>query len=219
MSQSGSSATAESAPGESRTLSAATSRTTVLRAVDATFVRDGREYVEPFSIEISSGESATLECRDATSARIAARMAAGIVKTTSGTLLVCEFDPRIQPVQAKRLTGYVPARGELGRPGEPSSRAARDAIDLQAALFEVPSDEAQRRVRENLEALDARSSLGIADAELFAVALALIRPVALLVMERPSEALAERVAAIVPSHTSLLQTRTPVQTPAFATRG
>ena len=213
MSQSRPSAAAEFAPRESRTLTAATSRTAVLRAVEATFIRDGRTYVEPFSVELGSGESATLTCRDATSARIAARIAAGIVKTTSGTLLVCEFDPRIQPVQAKRLTGYVPAQGAFGD-SDAASRATRDDItELHAALFEVPNDEAQRRVRATLAALNGE------DPECFAVALALMRPISLLVMERPSETLAARVAAMLPAHTALLQTRTPVETPALAAHG
>lgn len=224
MPQSRPSAAAESAARERRTLTAATSRTVVLRAVDASFVRDGRTFVEPFSIEITSGESATLTCRDTTSARIAARMAAGIVKTTSGTLLVCEFDPRIQPVQAKRLTGYVPACGEFGRPFALSSIAARDdAIDLHAALFEVPKDEAQHRVSATLEALGANSSHATRDAdafaEAFAVALALMRRVALLVIECPSEGFAQRIAAILPSQTALLETQTPLEAPTVATSG
>lgn len=220
MPQSRPSAAAQWATRERRALTASTSRTTVLRAVDASFVRDGLTFVEPFSIEMTSGESATLTCRDATSARIAARMAAGIVKTTSGTLLVCEFDPRIQPVQAKRLTGYVPSCGELGRPLALSSIAARhDAIDLHAALFEVSKDEAQRRVRATLEALAASPSNGTSDADAFAVALALMRPVALLVIECPVERFAQRVAAILPSQTAMLTTRTPLLAPTVATSG
>ena len=154
------------------------------------------------------GESAILPCADIRAATIAARMAAGIVKPTSGRLLIGEFDPCIQPVQAKRLAGYVPARGDFRSPPHGVARAAdrREAVELHAALFEVPIAVAHERVEAMLAAI------GWVDAETVAVALALMRPVALLVLERPSAALAERIRTIG-VHASLLSTAPAVGAP------
>jgi ABC-type multidrug transport system ATPase subunit len=167
--------------------------------VNATFARDDTVLVAPFSIELDAGERRTLTFADARAASIGARMAAGIVKPTSGKLLICDFDPRIQPVQAKRLAGYVPYNGDFG--WDPVRAGGRpDEIDLRAALFEVPRADARRRVKATLEALGASGDFA------FAVALALIRDVALLVLDRPPPALEARVAEIVAAKVAVLST-------------
>jgi len=199
MPQSRSSRTAQSTLGRYRTLSEAGLRSAVLRAVDATFAREGAVLVAPFSIDLNAGQSATLLCAGETAAKIAARMAAGMVKPTSGTLLICDFDPCIQPVQAKRVTGYVPCNGDFGAaPERPQDR--RQTIRLHAALFEVPAGEAEMRVASIL------TKLGSDDDFAFAVALALIRPVALLVCDRPPATAVAQLEALLEGTSALLST-------------
>jgi hypothetical protein len=188
----------QSAARERRTLSER-----VLHAAGATFARDGVTLVPPFWLDVCAGERASLALRDARAAKVAARMVAGIVKTTCGTLLVCDFDPRIQPVQAKRLAGFVPAQRDCAPCGD-----AGAAIDLQAALFEVPRKPARQRVDAVLAALGTRDAAG------FAVALALVRPIKLLVLDRPSPEFEARVAQMLDAGTALVCTGVGVDAPA-----
>ena len=169
----------------------------VLQADGATFARGGDTIVPPFSLELASGEHGTLGCVDDRAARVAARVAAGIVKVTSGKLLICHFDPRVQPVQAKRCTGFVPRDGDFG--WSPPDRD--DATRLHASLFEVSCDEARRRVRATLEALGDDGPFA------FALALALVRPIRLLVLDRPPADVDARLAGVVDEATTLLSTR------------
>ena len=94
MPQSRAAGAPQSAARERRTLSER-----VLHAAGATFARDGVTLVPPFWLDVCAGERASLALRDARAAKVAARMVAGIVKTTCGTLLVCDFDPRIHDLR------------------------------------------------------------------------------------------------------------------------
>lgn len=182
----------------------------VLRASEARFERDGHAFVPPFTLELLAGDRAQLVMPTMLAASVAARMTAGLVKATCGTLFIGDFDPRIQPVQAKRLVGYVPKGGWFGgngrlpwifsRPASNAEGARRDAVDFNAALHEVERGEARRRVSATLAAL------GGDDDDAFAVALALIRPVALLVVDQPAALLALRIADAVPRRTAVLET-------------
>jgi hypothetical protein len=174
----------------------------VLHAVDAAFARGGDSLVPPFSIELRPGERGALRMPTERAAAIGARMAAGIVKATGGTLFIGDFDPRIQPVQAKRAVGFVPWAGRFGEgPREPLfAPGPREVVDLHAALYEVPRDAARRSASAVLAAFDDAGD------EALALALALIRPVALLVLDRPSAGLRARLAAVVPPGTAILET-------------
>jgi len=140
-------------------------------------------------------------------------MMSGIVKPTCGTLLIGDYDPRIQPVHAKRLVGYVPYNGDFGWHPQPFGlrRAAADdsdeAIDLHAALFEVPKAEARRRVYAMLD------EIGWLDGETLAAALALMRPIQLLAMDRPSDATVSRLEGALPQSVALIATQVHVPAP------
>jgi hypothetical protein len=179
-----------------------------LRAAGATFARGQDVLVPPFSLDLDVGRHAQLDMPTTYAASIAARMAAGIVKATCGTLFIGDFDPRIQPVQAKRLAGFVPRGGRFGGNGRLTwfslSRAGaapndrREVVELHAALHEVPSQEALSRVRSVLGLL-ARD-----DDVAFALALALIRPISLLVVDQPPPDVARLIPEIVPAGTAAL---------------
>ncbi|MEO6990642.1 MAG: hypothetical protein ABI346_07495 [Candidatus Baltobacteraceae bacterium] len=180
----------------------------ILRAADATFAREGATLVAPFSLRVVPGERACLEAPDARVASLRARMLAGIVKVTSGTLSIGEFDPRIQPVQAKRLIGFVSA---ALAPGDGECPLDRATIEAHADLWDV--DRALARAA----AADVTVRLGLGGAYARALALTLIRPVALLVLDRPppeleaivSERLGLRCAVVSSRVTAPATLRTP----------
>lgn len=67
------------------------------------------------------------------------RMLTGLLKPTSGRILVCGVDLGREPRRAKALMGYVPDRPEL--PGELS---ARELLRLVAGLHGLDRQDAQR---------------------------------------------------------------------------
>ena len=76
---------------------------------DVAFAQGGRTLLKPFSLTLEPGERHTASFASPVEAAIAARIAAGIVRATSGAAFINGFDPRIQPVQAKRSVGYISA--------------------------------------------------------------------------------------------------------------
>jgi hypothetical protein len=159
-------------------------------------------------LELASGERALLRMPDIRAASTAALLAAGVVKATRGTLYIGDFDPRIQPVQAKRLVGFVPRAGSFGGSarlqwistvGERSENRLA-IVDFHSALHEVGRDDARRRVADVLAAVERD------DESAFALALALIRPIALLVVDQPPAHLERCIADVVPACTAVLAT-------------
>jgi hypothetical protein len=211
--QSGTAGAAEPAASRGGALNGSPVCSPLLRAVGAGFRRGDDLIVPPFTIEARSTDRATIAFSDARSAKVAARMAAGIVRATCGTLLIGDYDPRIQPVHAKRLTGYVPYNGDFGwHPRSLGGRrdaldTPREAIDLHAALFEIPKVEARRRAYAMLEAI------GWSDGVTLAVALALMRPIALLVLDRPAASTLSRLEDVVPRSVALVSTAVPAAAP------
>jgi ABC-type Na+ transport system ATPase subunit NatA len=175
----------------------------VLRAVDAAFEPPRTAGVAPFSVALEAGERGGLTLPSAAAASIAARLAAGMVKITGGTLFIGDYDPRIQPVQAKRMVGFVPRDGRFGdAPREPILVPdLRAVVDFHAALYEVERDVARRAAAAVLDAFGGQSDLAVA------CALALIRPVALLVLDQVPAAAEEIVAGLAGERTAILTTR------------
>jgi hypothetical protein len=158
--------------------------------------------VPPFSIELATGERTRLGMPTARAASIAARMVAGIVKPTSGSLFVADFDPRIQPVQVKRMVGFVPRDGVFGDdPREPLlAPSTREMVDLHAALYEVDPNEARRAAESVLGSFESVDDVALA------FSLALIRPIALLVLDQPPASLLARLSEFVGERTAVLTT-------------
>jgi hypothetical protein len=150
-----------------------------VRASKAAFERDGRILAGPLSLAVTRGGRATIAAPDEGSASLCARLIAGIAKATSGALYIGEYDPRIQPVQAKRLVGYVPRGGILDELEPPCAELDQRTLDDHADLWDIPRPLASAAAR----AVFAR----IAQPSPYtrALALALIRPVALLVLDQP----------------------------------
>ncbi len=82
-------------------------------------------------------------------ATVVALMAAGIAKVSSGSVLICDFDPRVQSVHCKRIAGFVPH--------EPLAIEESEFpryIAYRAALWNVEPQRAAARAQEILAQLD-----------------------------------------------------------------
>lgn len=152
---------------------------------DATFALRGTAIVEPLTLSVGESERLAFACVTDRSASIVAMMAAGLVKPTSGTVFVGAFDPRIQPVQVKRMTGFVPHEAV------PHAFATfARYIEYRAALWGLPQAEAVVRARALLARLD-----GVHEAFAFPLAGALLAQPRLLVLDRPQIAYAPQIFA------------------------
>jgi len=157
---------------------------TVLRIVRANFVRAGEELVAPFDLDLRCGERATHFSADARAAALTARIAAAVVKPTTGSAYVADFDTRLQAAQAKRCVAFVPANES-----EPGNFAR--ALDFYAAAFDLERSETLRRAGEVTAVLGhglyARNA-----------ALALCHETSLIVLERPAPGVVETLALLRP---------------------
>ena len=170
---------------------------------DATFRRGSAVLVPPFSVELAEGERVARPFPTGRRAAIVALMAAGIAKATSGRVFVGEFDPRIQPVQVRRLVGYVPHEAV---PHEFTS--FERYIAYRAMLWNLPCEEtvaAALRLRERVE--------GVHEAFAYPLIGALVSRPSLLVLDRPQVAYAAQIvdvsgdAAIFSTHLSEREAR------------
>jgi hypothetical protein len=157
---------------------------TVLRILRANFVRAGEELVAPFDLELRCGERATHFSADARAAALSARIAAAVVKPTTGTAYIGDFDTHLQAAQAKRCVAFVSASAR-------ESGTFALALDFYAAAFGLDHAEALRRANEVLSALGA-------DAYARNAALALCHDTSLIVLERPAPGVVERLALLRP---------------------
>ena len=155
---------------------------------DAAFSDGPALLLKPLTRIVECAGRAEVSCETARAAGIAARLAAGIMRCTSGVVFVGDFDPKIQPVQVKRLTGLVPH-------DPPRSPICADAyFRYRACLWGLDAVEAERRGTAYLRMLD-----GLPDAQALALAGALLHAPSLLVLDRPSRALRSAAEAVIDS--------------------
>ena len=143
--------------------------------IDAAFRIDAQNVVGPLNITLEAGEAASLCLENPRAASIAARLAAALIKTTTGTVLVGNFDAKVQPVQVKRLVGFVPVN-----PTTPPFKNIDAYFRFRADLWEVERSLALQRGRTFLEQCERPS-----DPYAIALAGALISPCALIVWDQP----------------------------------
>jgi ABC-type Na+ transport system ATPase subunit NatA len=168
----------------------------ILRVSDARFARGGCELVAPFSIDLAAGECGTILQPSEHAAKIAARIAAAIVKPTYGSVFVGDYDARLQPAQAKRLVGFVAACGFAG-----GSRSLEREVRFRADVWGLDAQALRRNAETIYAALESVVSLPYAHA----VALALAPDVAVIVLELPPTGVADALARLRP-HAALLST-------------
>jgi len=73
-------------------------------------------------------------------------MLLGIIKPTSGKAYINDIDVWENPVEVKRITGYLPTE-----PGLYQTMTARDNLLFFSKLYGIPKNESEERVRELLE--------------------------------------------------------------------
>jgi len=104
---------------------------------DATFATVG-DRVGPISIDLHHGGRAALVCACARDAQIVSLLAAGIVKASSGCVLIDDYDPRVQSVACKRAAALVPHE-----PFALDEREFARYVAYRAALWNVELRRAQ----------------------------------------------------------------------------
>ncbi|HTA39077.1 MAG TPA: hypothetical protein VK760_08380 [Candidatus Acidoferrales bacterium] len=169
----------------------------LLRMREAQFLARGTP-VGPVTLDVGLGQRSARVYEDARDASIVAMLAAGIVKANAGSVLIDEYDPRVQPVHCKRVVAFVPHDPlPLDVPGVESY------IRYRAALWGIDPTGAWAHAKLLLERLD-----GVHEAFAYPLAGALIAAPKLLVLDRPQPAYAERILAaagpraIFSTHTS-----------------
>lgn len=141
--------------------------------------------VGPITLDVTPGERSARVYEDARDASIVAMMAAGIVKANAGSVLIDEYDPRVQPVHCKHVVAFVPHDPlPLDVPGVESY------IRYRAALWGIDPAGAWAHAKLVLERLE-----GVHEAFAYPLAGALISAPKLLVLDRPQPAYAERILA------------------------
>jgi ABC-2 type transport system ATP-binding protein len=156
----------------------------LLRMRGARFLASGAP-VGPVTLDVGSGERVARVFDDPRTASIVAMLGAGIVKAGDGSVLIDEYDPRVQPVHCKRVVAFVPHDPlPLDVPGFDGY------IRYRAALWGIDPARAWAHAKLLLERLE-----GVHEAFAYPLAGALIASPKLLVLDRPQPAYAERILA------------------------
>ncbi len=169
----------------------------------AAFVERGCFTVAPVTLSLDEAETLAYACASERSAAVLALMAAGIVRANAGSVFIGAFDPRIQPVQVKRLAAYVPHEAV---PHEFSSFG--QYVEYRAALWGLPRAQTVVRARRLLERLD-----GVHEAFAYPLVGALLAQPRLLVLDRPQAAYAGQIlecangCAVFSTHVSERETQ------------
>jgi hypothetical protein len=137
----------------------------------------------PVTLELAGGQRAALNFETPLEATIVALMAAAIAKASSGSVLIGDYDPRVQSVHCKRIAGFVPHE-----PLALDDTAFGRYIAYRAALWNVEARRAQGHAASLRERLE-----GMHEAFAYPLIGALIGMPQLLVIDRPQAAYARQI--------------------------
>lgn len=115
---------------------------TLLEMREAGYAAGGICIVPPVTLVLEEQGRLAVACEDERAASALAMMACGILKANTGSVYVGAFDTRIQPVQVKRLAGFVPH--EAVAPGFPTFERY---IEYRADLWGLQRAQAVVRAR------------------------------------------------------------------------
>jgi ABC-type multidrug transport system ATPase subunit len=180
----------------------------LLRMREATFAGAG-VCVGPVTLDLEDGERAALTCESARDAEVVALMATGVVKSSSGRVLIGDFDPHVQSVACKRISALVPHE-----PFTLDENEFARYVAYRAALWNVELTHAWMQVE-----LFQKRLTGMHEAFAYPLIAALIGTPKLIVLDRPQPAYAAAILDAIGSRT-MLSTHTDVASAcAFAPRG
>lgn len=152
----------------------------------AGYTRGSTAIAAPLTLALGENERLEYVCGSDGAASAIALMAAGLLRPSTGRVFIAAFDPCIQPVQAKRIVGYVPHEA-LAHDFPSFTRY----IEFRAALWGLPRAQSVVRARALLAGLD-----GVHEAFAYPLVGALLSQPRLLVLDRPQAAYAEQIFAI-----------------------
>jgi ABC-type Na+ transport system ATPase subunit NatA len=154
--------------------------------------------VGPVTLSLPEGARLAHFCESAGEAAALAMLACGMLTATRGAVYVAAFDPRIQPVQVKRICGYVPYE-----PMQRSFASFEEYVSYRASLWGLPRARTIVRAR----AIFAQLA-GMHEAFAYPLAGALLAQPLLVVLDRPQPAYAQQIlrvtrgCAVFSTHTS-----------------
>lgn len=157
----------------------------LLRMREACFRTNGAA-VGPVTLNVAPGERAVAVFTSPREANIVALLAAGIVKATSGCVLVDQYDPHVQPAHCKRAAAFVP-HDALPLAGLEFERY----VTYRAALWNVDPMRALAHAKLLMERLE-----GVHEAFAVPIVGALVGNPKLLVLDRPQPAYAQPIVAV-----------------------
>jgi hypothetical protein len=158
----------------------------LLRMRAATFARAG-VCAGPLTLDLDRGERAALACESAKEASIVALLATGIVKVTTGCVLINDYDPRVQSVHCKRAAAFVPHE-----PLTLDESEFAGYVAYRAALWNVEP----RRAHAHARLLRARLS-SMHEAFAYPLIGALIGMPQLVVLDRPQPVYARLILDVL----------------------
>lgn len=102
---------------------------------------DGLWAVKNLNLEIQPGEIFAFLGPNGAGKTTTIKMIVGLLRPTTGRVIVCGFDVQQNPVEAKKLIGYVPDQPFLYE-----KLSGREFFYFIAELFGVPKSEAEKKM-------------------------------------------------------------------------
>ncbi len=117
----------------------------MIRIESLTKVYGNYRAVDALSLEIEGGEIFGFLGVNGAGKTTTLKMLAGILRPTSGSIFIGDFDALANPREAKRMIGYIPDRPYLY-----PKLTGREFLHFVADLYEVPPREARERAQDLL---------------------------------------------------------------------
>jgi hypothetical protein len=176
----------------------------LLRMRDASFA-SATARAGPLTLDLEPGGRIASTFSTSQEATIVALMAAGIAKATTGSVLIGDYDPRVQSVHCKRIAGFVPHE-----PLELDERDFPRYIAYRAALWNIDATAAQAEARLLCERLE-----GMHEAFSYPLIGALVASPPLIVLDRPQPVYAAQILRAVEGRALLSTHAQPSNAAAF----
>src|ERR1041385_7167379 len=107
--------------------------------------------VDAVSFEVPAGQIVGFLGPNGAGKSTTLKMLTGMIEPTEGTASICGFDLRREPLEVKRLVGFVPESGAVFE-----SLTGLEYLEMVAALYGIPADAALARIRQFIAFFDLR---------------------------------------------------------------